>query len=146
MRYPVDADPSVSMKIRTVSMVPGEGPPPIKADPATSTKNAMGPRLGTTPKRTMSTSGRQSVRASQAICNSVRPTQTIRQTVCPAEPIGQTVRVTETIRQPVRPADAIRESVRSTEAVRQTVRAATQPVRPALQAVRLASLAARAPG
>src|SRR6058998_1529866 len=57
MRYPVDADPSMSIKIRTVSMVPGEGPPPMRADPATSTKNAMGPRLGTTPKRTMSTLG-----------------------------------------------------------------------------------------
>src|SRR5204862_7945621 len=92
------------------------------------------------------TSGCKSVSPAEAVCNPVRPTQTIRQTVCPAEPIGQTVRVTQTIRQPVRPADAIRESVRSTEAVRQTVRAATQPVRPALQAVRLASLPSRAPG
>src|SRR6267143_1124612 len=58
MRYPVDADPSMSMKIRTVSMVPGDkGPPPLRAEPATSTKNAIGPRFGTTPNRTMSTLG-----------------------------------------------------------------------------------------
>src|SRR5206468_10422865 len=36
MRYPVTDDPSMSTKMRTVSMVPGGGPPPARADPATS--------------------------------------------------------------------------------------------------------------
>ena len=37
MRYPVAEEASMSTKIRTVSMVPGDGPPPARAEPATWT-------------------------------------------------------------------------------------------------------------
>src|SRR2546422_171345 len=57
MRYPVAAEASMSTKIRTVSMVPGDGPPPARAEPATWTKKAYGPRLLTIPKRTTSMFG-----------------------------------------------------------------------------------------
>src|SRR3989442_5911696 len=52
IRYPVAEDPSMSTKMRTVSMVPGGGPPPARAGPPTSTQNAKDPKLGRTPKPT----------------------------------------------------------------------------------------------
>src|SRR5437762_13509167 len=73
----------MSMKILTVSMVPGEGPPPIRADPATSTKKAMDPRFGTTPKRTTSTFGFST--PPDAIASVATPAQSLN---CPSIWIG----------------------------------------------------------